>query len=132
MSATRVLMGVLLAALLLTLRPQAMGGSASYITVDQAGLEPMLYPGDLAIVRQQGDYRIGDMVAVETVEGPFFGRIIGADDAAYRVVFQGTVDAVPVAGEYIVGRLWFNLGVFGRQISGGVLDAFGLKAEAAR
>ena len=132
MGATRVLMGVLLAALLLTLRPQALGGSASYITVDQPGLEPALYPGDLAIVRQQEDYRIGDMVAVETIAGPFFGRIIGADDAAYRVVFQGTPDAVPVAGEYIVGRLWFNLGVFGSQISGGVLDAFGLKAEAAR
>ncbi|MGH2621755.1 MAG: hypothetical protein ACRDHG_14470 [Anaerolineales bacterium] len=132
MGATRVLMGVLLAALLLTMRPQALGGSASYITVEQAGLEPALYPGDLAIVRQQGDYRIGDMVAVETMEGPFFGRIIGADDTAYRVVFQGTQDAVPVAGEYIVGRLWFNLGVFGRRIGSGILDAFGLEAEAAR
>lgn len=132
MSSTRVLMGVLVAALLLTLRPQAMGGTASYITVDEPGLEPALFPGDLAIVRQQGDYRVGDLVAVETIEGPFFGRVIGAEETEYRVVFQGTADAVPVGGEYIIGRLWFNLGVFGRQISSGVLDAFGLKAQAAR
>ena len=132
MSSTRVLMGVLLAALLLTLRPQTLGGAAAYITVDQPGLEPALFPGDLAIVRLQEDYREGDLIAVQTIEGPFFGRIIGGDEAAYRVVFQGTTDAVAVPGEYIVGRLWFNLGVFGRQLSTGVLDAFGLKAEAAR
>jgi len=131
-SSTRVLMGVLLAALLLTLRPQTLGGAAAYITVDQPGLEPALFPGDLAIVRLQEDYREGDLIAVQTIEGPFFGRIIGGDEAAYRVVFQGTTDAVAVPGEYIVGRLWFNLGVFGRQLSTGVLDAFGLKAEAAR
>ena len=132
MSSTRVLMGVLLAALLLTLRPQTLGGSAAYLTVDQPGIEPALFPGDLAIVRMQEDYRVGDLIAVQTLEGPFFGRIIGADDTAYRVVFQGTADAVAVPGEYIVGRLWFNLGVFGRRIGSGILDAFGLQAEAAR
>ena len=132
MSSTRVLMGVLLAALLLTLRPQAIGGAAAYLTVDEPGLEPALFPGDLAIVRMQEDYRVGDLIAVETLEGPFFGRIVGRDDTAYRVVFQGTTEAVAVPGEYIVGRLWFNLGVFGRRIGTGVLDAFGLKAEAAR
>ncbi|HLF37055.1 MAG TPA: hypothetical protein VI520_03875 [Anaerolineales bacterium] len=132
MSSTRVLMGVLLAALLLTLRPQAIGGAAAYLTVDEPGLEPALFPGDLAIVRMQEDYRVGDLIAVQTLEGPFFGRIIGGDDTAYRVVFQGTADAVAVPGEYIVGRLWFNLGVFGRRLSTGVLDAFGLEAEAAR
>ena len=140
MSSTRVLMGILLTALLLTLRPQALGGNASYITVDHPGLEPALYQGDLAIVRQQGGYRVGDLVAVETTEGsfdglrtaPLFGRIIADEGQAYRIVFQGAAGSVPVGGEYIVGRLWFNLGLFGRRISTGVLDYFGLEAEAAR
>ena len=59
MSSTRVLMGVLLAALLLTLRPQTLGGAAAYLTVDQPGLEPALYPGDLAIVRRASSYDEG-------------------------------------------------------------------------
>lgn len=140
MSSARILMAVLVAALLLTLRPQEMGGSASYITVDQTGFEPTLYDGDLAIVREQGNYRIGDLVAVETIEGPFdglrtvpfFGRIIADEGQAYRVVFLGGAESVPVSSEYILGRLWFNTGWFGRRISGGVLDYFGLEAEAAR
>ena len=132
LNSPRILMGVLVAALLLTLRPQEMGGSASYITVDQTGFEPTLYDGDLAIVREQGNYRIGDLVAVETTEGPFFGRIIADEGQAYRVVFLGGAESVPVASEYILGRLWFNTGWFGRRISGGVLDYFGLEAEAAR
>ena len=132
LNSPRILMGVLVAALLLTLRPQEMGGSASYITVDQTGFEPTLYDGDLAIVREQGNYRIGDLVAVETIEGPFFGRIIADEGQAYRVVFLGGAESVPVASEYILGRLWFNTGWFGRRISGGVLDYFGLEAEAAR
>ena len=132
LNSPRILMGVLVAALLLTLRPQEMGGSASYITVDQTGFEPTLYDGDLAIVREQGNYRIGDLVAVETIEGPFFGRIIADEGQAYRVVFLGGAESVPVASEYILGRLWFNTGWFGRRISGGVLDYVGLEAEAAR
>jgi hypothetical protein len=125
-------MGVLLAALLLTLRPQALGGSASYITVDQPGLEPVLFPGDLAIVRHRDDYQVGDLIAVETVEGAYFGRIIGLEEAGYRVVFQGTADAIPVGSEYIIGRVWLNVGVLGRRINSNLLDAFGLNAEAAR
>ena len=132
LNSPRILMGVLVVALLLTLRPQEMGGSASYITVDQTGFEPTLHDGDLAIVREQGNYRIGDLVAVETIEGPFFGRIIADEGQAYRVVFLGGAESVPVASEYILGRLWFNTGWFGRRISGGVLDYFGLEAEAAR
>ena len=123
---------VLVAALLVMLRPQLLGGNASFVTVQQGDLEPLLYKDDLAVVKRDPNYEFGQLIAVDSQQGPYFGRILGQEDETYIVrVFAGA-DPIAVPKEYIFGRLWFNLGDFGRRISAGVLDQFGIKAETAR
>ena len=128
---TQLLMGVLILAFLYMLRPPALGGTASYITVQQTDLEPLLYEDDLAIVRQQADYQTGELVAVETQGGPYFGRILGQEGQIFQVRFAAGAEPVSVSQDLILGRIWFNVGGLGRSLSGSVLEAFNLSAEAA-
>jgi hypothetical protein len=128
---TQFLMGVLILAFLFMIRPPVLGGTASYITVQQTDLEPLLYKGDFAIVRSAEEYSAGDLVAVETQTGPFFGRILGQDGKIFQVRFASGAEPVTVSQEYILGRIWFNVGGFGRSLSGTVLESFNLDAEAA-
>ena len=125
---TQLLMGVLVLAFLFMLRPQVLGGTASYVTVQQSDLEPLLYEDDLAIVRQQAEYPIGELVAVETKGGPYFGRILGQEGEIFQIRFAAGEEPVAVSREYVLGRIWFNIGDFGRGLSRSVLEAFKLSA----
>ena len=128
---TQFVMGALILAFLFMLRPPLLGGTASYITVQQADLEPLLYEDDLAIVRQQAEYQTGELVAVETQGGPYFGRILAQQGEIFEVRFAVGEDPVAVSREYLLGRIWFNIGDFGRGLSSSILEAFNLSAEAA-
>ena len=125
---TQLLMGVLILAFLFMIRPPLLGGTASYITVQQTDLEPQLYEGDFAIVRLADDYSAGELVAVETRGGPFFGRILGQEGEIFQVRFEAGKEPVAVSQEYLLGRIWFNVGGLGRSITGSVLEAFKLEA----
>lgn len=64
----RRLIGALIVVLLLGtwwfwLRPEALGGSTTLVTVTGASMEPGMVTGDLAVVRKTGDYAPGDIVA---------------------------------------------------------------------
>ena len=128
---TQLLMGVLILAFLFMLRPPVLGGTASYVTVQQSDLEPLLYEDDLAIVRRQDEYKVGELVAVETLGGPYFGRILGQEGEVFQVRFVSGGEPVDVPQEYLLGRIWFNIGDFGRGLSGAVLDQFNPFAETA-
>jgi hypothetical protein len=128
---TQFLMGVLILAFLFMLRPPVLGGTASYITVQQTDLEPLLYEGDLTIVRMAEEYSTGELVAVDTQRGPYFGRILGQNGEIFQVRLASDADPVFVSQEYLLGRIWFNVGSFGRNLSGTVLEQFNLDAEAA-
>lgn len=128
---TQILMGVLVVAFLFMLRPQELGGTAAYITVDQPGLEPTLFVGDLAILKQQKEYKVGELVAVETQHGPYFGRVLGQKDEVYQVRLGTSITPTDVQPEFLLGRLWFNIGDFGRMVGASILEQFGLAAEAA-
>ena len=125
---TQLLMGVLILAFLFMIRPPLLGGTASYITVQQTDLEPQLYKGDFAIVRLADDYSAGELVAVETRGGPFFGRILGQEGEIFLVRFESGAEPVAVSQEYLLGRIWFNVGGLGRSLTGTVLEAFKLEA----
>ncbi len=125
---TQLLMGMLILAFLFMLRPQVLGGTASYVTVQQSDLEPLLYEDDLAIVRQHAEYQIGELVAVETLGGPYFGRILGQEGEIFQIRFAAGADPVAVSQEYLLGSIWFNIGDFGRGLSNAVLEAFKLSA----
>lgn len=123
---------VLIAAFLWLLRPQTIGGPAAYVTVDQSGVGSTLEPGDIAIVRLADSYAVGDLVAVESRDGPArFGRVTAHEGSTYRVRFHASADSEAVGQQYIIGRLWFNIGNLGRGLSGTVLESFGLQPERA-
>ncbi len=125
---TQLLMGGLILAFLYMIRPPVLGGTASYVTVQQSDLEPLIYEGDLAIVRRRAQYRAGELVAVETLGGPYFGRIVGQEGEIFRVRFERGEEPVAVSQEYLLGRIWFNIGNFGRGLSSSILEQFNLSA----
>jgi signal peptidase len=51
------------------LRPQVLGGPASYIVVAGDSMQPALNSGDLAVALPSADYRIGDVVVFEVPPG---------------------------------------------------------------
>lgn len=107
----------LLVAWFLILRPDSLGGPATYVMVDGHSMEPALGSGDLAVVRQQDDYRPGDVVAFRVPEGePGEGgmvihRIAGETPEGF--VTQGDNREAPDSwrptADDIVGRVWFSV-----------------------
>ena len=128
---TQFLMGVLILAFLFMIRPPVLGGTASYITVQQTDLEPQLYEGDFAIVRLAHEYAAGELVAVETQTGPYFGRILGQEGEIFQVRLAMGAEPVEVSEDFMLGRIWFNVGGFGRDLGSSILGYFKLEAEAA-
>ncbi|MGO9489145.1 MAG: S24 family peptidase, partial [Solirubrobacteraceae bacterium] len=43
--------------------PPLIGGSTDYVVTDGISMEPRFHSGDLAIVRSQPSYRVGEIVA---------------------------------------------------------------------
>ena len=65
--------------------PQSFGGRIAYIRVDGHSMDPTYSDGDLAVVRSQRSYAIGDPVTYRIPKGEFgagarvIHRIIGGD-----------------------------------------------------
>ena len=65
--------------------PQSLGGKVSYVKVDGQSMFPTFHFGDLAIVRKQSSYTIGDPVAYRIPKGEFgagamvIHRLVGGD-----------------------------------------------------
>jgi signal peptidase len=104
-------------------RPVSLGGPASYILVSGDSMEPTLDSGDLVLVRQQGNYGNGDIVAFKVPEGePGEGAIVihrivgGSPDEGF--VMQGDSKERPdlwhPAKDDIVGKMWFSVPAAGR------------------
>jgi len=114
------------AAWLLLFRPTFLGGPASYVMVAGRSMQPTLDSGDLVLVRQQGNYGNGDIVAFRVPEGePGEGaivihRIVGGS-AEEGLIVQGDNKNGPdpwrpTAGD-VVGRLWFSVPGAGRLLA---------------
>ena len=96
--ARRVLSALLFAAALVTwvafLRPAALGGSTTYVIVSGESMEPLLHSGDLAIVRPQESYGVGDVTAYRIPDGDVgegmlvVHRVTGGDETT-GLVLQG-------------------------------------------
>lgn len=100
------------------LRPVSLGGPAGYVIVSGSSMEPMMHTGDLAVVRRQGDYGIGDVVAYRIPKDDVGGgmlvihRVIGgAVDEG--LVLQGdnrdTKDMWRPQAADVVGSLWWHI-----------------------
>jgi signal peptidase I len=92
---------------LLFLAPAGLGGPVSVIWVQGTSMQPTLHGGDLAVVYEQNQYEVGDIVAFDIPEGGVvIHRVIAAGPDGYR--FQGDNRARPdpwmlTSGD-IVGR----------------------------
>jgi signal peptidase I len=93
--------------------PVGLGGSTSYVVTEGVSMEPRFHTGDLAIVRSQSSYRVGEIVAYQNkmLHTIVLHRIIGRTGARY--VFKGDnnhfVDFEHPAPGQLIGALWLHV-----------------------
>lgn len=67
--------------------PQSLGGKVAYVKVEGHSMDPTFHFGDLAIVRRESSYQVGDVVAYRIPKGEFgagamvIHRLVGGDGA---------------------------------------------------
>jgi len=95
------------------LAPTQLGGSATYVVTHGISMEPRFHTGDLAIVRSQSSYHVGEVVAYHShkLHTIVLHRIIGREGDRY--IFKGDnndfVDPEhPLAGQ-LIGSLWIHI-----------------------
>ncbi len=92
--------------------PTRFGGQAAYVIISGISMEPSFHRGDLAILRVEDDYAIGDVVTYRhPTIGPIIHRIIKRDGD--RFVFKGDnnswIDEYHPAQDELIGKLWIHL-----------------------
>ncbi len=113
----KVVGGVVLGALALGFwaffAPTKVGGSTTYSVTSGISMEPLLHKNDLAFVRTQSSYHVGDVVLYQSpvVGQPVLHRIILIQHGNY--FFQGDnngfVDPGYARKSQLVGTLWFHV-----------------------
>jgi signal peptidase I len=104
---------LLLAGLWLCFAPSAVGGSTSYVVTDGISMEPRFHSGDLALVRSQSSYRVGEIVAYHSrvLHTVVLHRIVRREGSRY--VFKGDnnnfLDFEHPAASQLIGALWVHL-----------------------
>src|SRR5262249_9365599 len=89
--------------------PVALGGSTTYVVTEGVSMQPRFHSGDLAIVRPESSYRVGDIVAYRSqmLQTIVLHRIIARDGSRY--VFKGDnndfVDQEHPTARQLVGKL---------------------------
>jgi signal peptidase I len=118
-----VLAAALIAGWFFTLRPASLGGLVTYVMVRGGSMEPTLHGGDLVVVRRQGSYGPGDIVAFRVPKGdPGEGAIVvhriagGSPEEGFTM--QGDnmhgADVWQPSQNDIVGKMWFSVPGGGR------------------
>jgi signal peptidase I len=134
---SRALGLILLGLLCFWFAPSQLGGLTSYVVTHGTSMEPRFHTGDLALVRSQGGYRVGEIVAYDSrmLHTVVLHRIIGRDGSRY--VFKGDnnnfVDPEHPKASQLVGALWLHIPGVGAKLQSirspllvGVLIAVGL------
>jgi signal peptidase I len=95
------------------LAPVPFGGSATYVVTHGVSMEPRFHSGDLAIVRSQSSYHVGEVVAYHNhqLHTIVLHRIIGREGDRY--LFKGDNNSFvdpehPVASQ-LIGALWLHI-----------------------
>jgi signal peptidase len=102
------------------LGPIQLGGRVAYVIIDGNSMEPGFTLGDLALMRGQASYQIGDAVTYENAEmGRYvFHRIVNIDQEHF--ILQGDNndwrDSYRPTQDEIVGKLWIRLPKFGKLV----------------
>jgi signal peptidase len=106
--------------------PQSLGGKLAYVRVDGHSMDPTFHMNDLAIVKRQSSYDVGDAVAYRIPKGEFgagamvIHRLIGGD-GVHGYTTKG--DNRTIADEWhprtadIVGRVRYDFPAFGSKLA---------------
>ncbi len=104
---------VVLGSLWFWFAPAPLGGSSAYVVTRGISMEPHFHTGDLAIVRSQSSYHVGEVVAYQNnmLHTIVLHRIIGRAGARY--IFKGDNNSFvdperPVASQ-LIGALWLHI-----------------------
>ena len=89
---------VLFVVWLLLFRPTYLGGPATYVIVNGKSMEPTFYTGDLAMVRQQDSYAVGDIVAFE-VESSEGYRVADGGIVIHRIISGSAPEGFVMQGK---------------------------------
>ncbi len=127
---------IIIGALWFCFAPAALGGDTSYVVTDGVSMQPRFHTGDLAVVRAQSSYHVGEIVAYNSIifHTIVLHRIIGR--AGSRYVMKGDhnnfVDFEHPRGSQIIGALWLHVPGAGATLHSlrspalvGILVAFG-------
>jgi signal peptidase I len=112
---------VLVAAAWFALAPPQLGGSLSYVVTAGTSMQPRFHTGDLALVRPQSSYAIGEIVAYRSprMHAIVLHRIVARDGDRY--VFKGDNnswnDPVHPTRAQLIGKLWLRIPSAGRLIA---------------
>jgi signal peptidase I len=93
--------------------PAQLGGTTTYVVTHGVSMEPRFHTGDLAIVRSQSSYHVGEIVAYHNKElhTIVLHRIIGR--AGNRYIFKGDnndfIDFEHPAASQLIGSLWLHV-----------------------
>jgi signal peptidase I len=116
----------------LVFAPTSLGGSATYTITDGISMNPLLYKNDLAVIRSESNYYVGDVVLYQSqvLHKPVLHRIILIQNGNYffKGDNNGFVDPGYATRSELTGKLWFHiphagavLAWFGAPIHAGVL-----------
>jgi signal peptidase I len=93
--------------------PTQLGGAATYTITDGISMKPLLVKGDLALVRSQSSYKVGDIVLYQssTLHKPVLHRIVAIQNGHY--FFKGDnndfVDPGYATRNELTGKLWLHV-----------------------
>jgi signal peptidase I len=101
--------------------PTQMGGSSVYSVTSGVSMQPLLVRNDLALVRIETSYHVGDVVLYHStiLDKPVLHRIIAIQNGDY--FFKGDnnnfVDPGYATRSELVGKLWIHVPAAGAAIS---------------
>ena len=101
--------------------PTKLGGSSTYAVTSGVSMQPLLFKNDLAIIRTQSTYHVGDIVLYHSavLGKPVLHRIILIQNGHYY--FKGDnndfVDPGYATRSELVGQLWIHVPELGAAVS---------------
>ncbi|MGH2854754.1 MAG: signal peptidase I [Solirubrobacteraceae bacterium] len=110
---SRALGLILLGLLCFWFAPSQFGGATTYVVTHGTSMEPRFHTGDLALVRSQSSYHVGEIVAYDNkmLHTVVLHRIIGRHGSRY--IFKGDnnnfVDPEHPKASQLVGALWLHI-----------------------
>lgn len=109
-----------------TLRPQSLGGPATYVVIRGDSMEPNLHTGDLVILQAATTYAHGDVVGYRVPAGDVgAGHLVvhridgGTPESGFRMKGDNNASIDPWLPDTddIAGRVWIALPAIGRMIA---------------